>query len=827
MPAPIEISFTLDGTPVTLTTDPARSVLDLLREDFGIHSLTAGCSPQGICGCCAAMVGGKPRLTCTLKAKSLNGKVVDTRLAADEAAALSKAFVAAGGAQCGYCTPGIITASAALLRKTQTPSDAEINKALAMHVCRCTGWTKIRDSVKLAGAMLAGEEPALPAGLGGIEMELASLGMRPRIDDMQRPGMLHAALVFTPHARCIVSTIQTDAAAALPGVQAIMTAADVPGERTQGHPVADWPVLVAVGEQTRCVADVLAVVVADSPAAAAAAVAAVTVEAEVLAPVSLAEGTVIAEHSLEHGAAEVGTWTFRGTFTAAPADPAYLEPDAALAVPLSEGIVVYGTGQDPFADRRQLAALLGVETDTIEIRTVPCGGAFGGRSEIGVQAHAVLAAAKLRRPVRLVLSHRDSVRLHPGRPGASVTVAASMSEDGILKTLKVELEVDSGGYASQAPAMMRRTLAQLGAPYAIPHIAARARCRQTSAPVGGAMRGIGQVPVTFAVESVLDQLAADAGIDPLDLRIANLSDPADAAVLEALRPHRDAALAAGKAAGIAVSAQGRGLGGSETARALLSVESAGEVHIHIGFLEAGQGLEGRCVQAAAAVTRLGADVFAVSTGTRHNVDSGPTLAGVDGWLGLKAVADAAASLSGALDSVDGKLSALIGQAFAGRASSDSGTRDGLPRFSSTGISAQLAVLSDKGAVEEVVAIVSGDAASDPVGVLGQIEGGVHMGVGAAISEERILSPEAMPETEYRKLGVLKAKVSPVITAQVVEGAGEASIDDIAVAATAPAIAAAIVASGAPRPIAIPMKTTQTAKAMGIRPPRPPRKPRKR
>lgn len=823
MPAPIEISFTLDGESVTLTTDPTRPVLDLLREDFGIRSLTAGCSPQGICGCCAAMVGGKPRLTCTLKAKSLNGKVVDTRLAADEAAALSRAFVAAGGAQCGYCTPGIITASAALLRKTQAPSDAEIDKALAMHVCRCTGWTKIRDSIKLAGAMLAGEEPPMPAGLGGVEMELASLGRRPRIDDMLRPGMLHAALVFTPHARCIVSTIQTDEAAALPGVRAILTAADVPGERTQGNPVADWPVLVAIGEQTRCVADVLAVVVADSQAAAAAAAAAVTVEAEVLAPVSLSEGTVIAEHSLKHGTAEVGTWSFRGTFTAAPADPAYLEPDAAFVVPLAEGFVVYGTGQDPFADRQQLAAILGVETDTIEIRTVPCGGAFGGRSEIGVQAHALLAAAKLRRPVRLVLSHRDSIRLHPGRPGASVTVAASMSEEGALKTLDVELEVDSGGYASLAPAMMRRTLALLGAPYAVPHITATARCRQTSAPVGGAMRGMGQVPVTFALESVLDQLAADAGIDPLDLRIANLADPADAAVLEAIRPHLEAARAAGKAAGVAVSAQGRGLGGGETARAVLSVESAGEVHIHIGFLEAGQGLEGRCIQAAVGTTRLDADVFTVRAGTCHNVDSGPTLAGVDGWLGLEAVVDAARSLSEALDSAGGRLAELVGQAFAGRSSSDSGTRDGLPRFSSTGISAQLAVLSDNGAVEEIVAIVSGDAAEDPVGVLGQIEGGVHMGVGAAISEERILSPEAMPETEYRKLGVLKAKVSPKITAQVIAGGGEASIDDVSVAATAPAIAAAIVASGAPRPIAIPMKATQTARAMGVRPPRKPRK----
>jgi CO/xanthine dehydrogenase Mo-binding subunit/aerobic-type carbon monoxide dehydrogenase small subunit (CoxS/CutS family) len=817
MPDLTEISFTLDGQPVTLTTDPARPVIDLLREDLGISTLTAGCSPQGICGCCAAMVGDKPRLTCTLKAKSLSGKVVDTRLADAEAAALSRAFVAAGGAQCGYCTPGILTASAALLRKTTTPTDDDIDRALAMHVCRCTGWTRIRESIKLAGALLDGADVALPGGLGGVELEQACLGLRPRIDDMRRPGMLHAALVFTPHARCRVTGVGADAAAALPGVRAILTAADVPGERHQGRP-ADWPVLVAVGEETRCAADVLAVVVAQTAEQAAAAAAAVTIAAEALPVIGLSQGPIIAEHSLESGEPAEGEHTFSGTFTAAPADPAYLEPDAALAVPLAEGFVVYGTGQDPFADRLQLAAMLGVETDTIEIRTVPCGGAFGGRSEIGVQAHALLAAARLRRPVRLVLSHRDAVRLHPGRPGASVSVAVSMTAEGQLRSLRVELDVDSGGYASLAPAMMRRTLAQLGAPYAIPHIAATARCRQTSAPVGGAMRGMGQVPVTFALESALDQLAADAGIDPLDLRLRNLADSADAAVVEALRPHRDAARAAGRAAGIALSAQGRGLGGSEMARSVLAVEPGGEIHIHIGFLEAGQGLEGRCVQAAAAATGLGETLFVVSTGTAYNVDSGPTLAGVDGWLGLAAVTDAARSLREALDAARGQLSALVGQAFAGRAAADAGTRDGLPRFTSIGISAQLAILDDKGAVAEIVAVVSGEGPGDP-GVLGQIEGGVHMGVGAAVSEERILDDAAMPDTEYRKLGVLKSKVSPRITASVVPGAGSAAVDDVAIAATAPAIAAAIVASGAARPLAIPMKETQTARAMGIRPTR--------
>ena len=144
------IQLTLDGTPRTITVEPTRSALSVLRDELGVTSLAAGCSPQGICGCCLALVNGKPRITCTLKAKQLDGKTIETQaaLSAAERAALTDAFAACGAAQCGYCTPGITAQAACLLRSVPDPDYEVIDKAMGLHVCRCTGWTRIRDAVR-------------------------------------------------------------------------------------------------------------------------------------------------------------------------------------------------------------------------------------------------------------------------------------------------------------------------------------------------------------------------------------------------------------------------------------------------------------------------------------------------------------------------------------------------------------------------------------------------------------------------------------------------------------------------------------------------------
>ncbi|MFT4979243.1 MAG: aerobic-type carbon monoxide dehydrogenase small subunit (CoxS/CutS family), partial [Myxococcota bacterium] len=340
----IDIQFTLNGEPHQLSVDPKRAALSVLREELGVRSLTAGCSPQGICGCCTAIINGKPRLTCTLRAKSLNGKEIETHDSFSEAeqAAVTTAFAATGATQCGYCTPGIATQAICLLRNVPEPDETIIDKALNQHVCRCTGWTRIREAIKLTGQLLAGAEPTLPGGLSTPTTAAAVLGRRTRIEDMTRPGMVHVAPCFAPHARCRVTAID------IPDGITALTAADIPGAVVVGG----QPLLIALGAETRCAADVIALAVGDSAEAARAAAASITITAEPLELVLHPEaGEIIAEHHITRGtppAPATVAHTASATVSTAAADPAFLEPDAAMAVPMAEGVVrVYSPSQDP------------------------------------------------------------------------------------------------------------------------------------------------------------------------------------------------------------------------------------------------------------------------------------------------------------------------------------------------------------------------------------------------------------------------------------------------------------------------------------------------
>ncbi|MEL6346757.1 MAG: 2Fe-2S iron-sulfur cluster-binding protein, partial [Myxococcota bacterium] len=264
---PIEITFTLDGAAQTITVDPARSVLSLLREDFGCHQLAAGCSPQGICGSCLAIVNGKPRVTCTMRAKTLNNKRLETlrSLSDVETRALQQAFIAEGAVQCGYCMPGILNQAAFLLRHERHPGDDLINQGLNLHLCRCTGYGAIRRAIRRAGDILDAEAPpAPPETILDAESRASLFGDLPRIDDIDRPGVVYMALRFAPKAGSQIDRIDFSEAEMVDGVVAILTADAIPGAQV----VDGRPLLVPVGAVARSAADVVAVVGAETGAAA-------------------------------------------------------------------------------------------------------------------------------------------------------------------------------------------------------------------------------------------------------------------------------------------------------------------------------------------------------------------------------------------------------------------------------------------------------------------------------------------------------------------------------------------------------------------------------
>ncbi len=831
----LDISFSLDGHAQQATIGKRDTALPLLREGFGCTTLKAGCSPQGVCGSCAAIVGGKPRLTCTLPAKALDGKDVLTQASlGEEGQIIARAFAAEGLAQDGYAVPGMLIAFKALHdRLDGAPMDeAAAIKALQLHVCRSVGYDTVVRAFLRADAALRGVDP-VPAGAVPHDLVAAALGTRPAVDDLRRPGMLHGAVVFAPHARCRVDGLDLDAARAVDGVVDILTADDLPAARAHGVCLSDWPVLVGVGETTRGCADLVAVVAAETRAAARAAAALVTVQAERLDPdtsVNHAAGhadRIIHRVEVHKGDARAAldgaAHVVKVHVETAGSDPCFVEPEAALAVPLEGGrLRVYGAGQDLFRDLEQLASVTGLDPDLCEVVHLPAGGSGGARLDMGVGPHAALLALRTDRPVKIALEMAEATRMHAGRHPTWSSVKLACNDEGHLVALHATVLLDTGGHTGAGPLVADTIARHASLAYDIEHVDLDVLCVRSDNPAAGASPGLGVPEYAFAVETALDRLAEDAGFDAFDLRAVNLIDAgqqtaAGLAVPEGWDPDLvldamegeggrliDAGLTVGAALGVHVSALP-----SDVALAELEVVSAGHVRVHTGFSELSQGFHARVAATAAAATALPLDIFEVVTSTAADVPCGPTLSERDRRLGLAAVAEAAAELSAALADAGGQLEALVGERYLAESSAG-------PAMALCG---QLAGLDDKGALAELVVV--SDVGPDALDAhdRGLLTGAVQQAVEVAVMAEREVDADAMPETRWTKLGVLKARFAPKITLHPVHGPVRGAVLDAAAVPTAAALASALFAASGQWQDRLPMKATTVAKAMGVRPPR--------
>ncbi|MDO8836442.1 MAG: molybdopterin-dependent oxidoreductase, partial [Vicinamibacterales bacterium] len=354
------VTFALNGAPFTALVDDHTSLMQVLREQAGLTSPKNGCAPQGSCGGCTVLVNGRAVPSCAVSATRVADANVVTLegLEPHERHVFAHAFSATGGLQCGFCIPGIVIRASHLLRKTPRPTRREIAESLNNHICRCTGYVKIIDAIDLAARVFQGAplpdldfSGRIGTNLPRQDAEAFVLGNRPYIDDMTVPDMLFGAFLFSPHPRIRVRRIDTAAAAAMPGVAAVVTAADVPGERYQGLIEKDWPVFVAEGETTHCIGDILAAVAADSETRARAALAAMRIEFDELPGVyspedalgpaaprvhptrdNLLSRSVVRRGDVD-AALAASAFVETRTFTTQRIEHAFLEPEACLAVP--------------------------------------------------------------------------------------------------------------------------------------------------------------------------------------------------------------------------------------------------------------------------------------------------------------------------------------------------------------------------------------------------------------------------------------------------------------------------------------------------------------
>ena len=830
-------TFELNGTTVT-TSDDHPHLLSALRDELDVLSPKDGCAPSGQCGCCTILLNGKARIACQTSMEKAEGASVVTLEGLDPAERdrYAAAFAAHGALQCGFCTPGILMrAKAQIDRKGSALTRDDVARHLGAHLCRCTGYIKILDAVEsLARNEVPVAVPSGGIGSSGIKYEAAelSLGDRPFIDDLRPPGLLHAALHLADHARADVVRIDTAAAAAVAGVEAVFTAADVPGELRVGLIHKDWPVFIPEGGRTSYLGDVLAVVVAGDRETAGHAATLVDVEYVPLAPFSdpvVAVGSdEDAVWGLDGNVLSVSAYS-RGEVEAALAESAhvvddvyqtqriehaFVEPESTLAVPTDDGgLYVYSGGQGVWDDRNQVASVLGLDTDRVTVELVSNGGAFGGKEDMSNQAQTSLAAWLLGRPVRCTLSREESLLMHPKRHPIRMAYRAGCDADGRLTGLWVRMIGDSGPYASVGMKVLERAAGHASGPYVVPNINVESTAVRTNNPVCGAFRGFGANQAQFAMEGVMDRLAAAVGISGWEMRSRNVIEPGSVwgpgqvmddgclgarACLNDVREAYDEAVAAGKPVGLGLGLKNSGLGNGfkEIARAVVHFREDGKVEVRHCWTEMGQGVHTVALQVAVEELGIDPERIEVIVDTTREIGAGQTTGSRGTLMGAGSVAEACqkAVANGCQVGVD----------YEGEYRVDwtNSMNEGLenPVIHSTfGYAAQLVILDpESGDIERVVASHDVGRAVNPQLCEGQIEGSVHMGLGYALTEGFPADEESRPRNStLRSLGILRPKDMPEVDVRLIESPqpdapyGIKGVGEIGLVPTAGAVAAAL------------------------------------
>jgi aldehyde oxidoreductase len=672
------IQFRLNGKPAHLDVPPIRRLADVLREDLGLTATKIGCN-AGDCGACTVLMDGKQVCACLVPLGQVEGRDIVTAegLAVEGVLSdLQKSFLRHGAAQCGICTPGMLMAAASLLRGNRRPNRSEVEDALGGVLCRCTGYRKIVDAVLDAGSARAVAAPAVGSAVGASIVKLDGAakvtGGEKFGADAYPADSLWLRAVRSPHASATFSLGSFDEVKRRhPGLVLVLTAADVPRNAYGVYPdIKDQPVLAdghvryrgeaviaLVGDRTA----IEAIADGDLPIAWQPRTAVVEPEAALAggAPVlhEFRSDNVLIHGFLRKGDIATGfsaaKVVARGRFDTPFVEHAYVEPEAGYARRVGERIEIFATTQTPFMDRDEIALIMGFEASRIRIIPSACGGGFGGKLDLSVQPLIALAAWKSGRPVRWTYSRPESMRASTKRHPAKIEVRLACDGAGKLLAMDFHADFNTGAYASWGPTVANRVPVHATGPYAVPHVLARTRAIYTNCPPAGAFRGFGVPQAAIAHETLMDDLAAQLGIDPLEFRHINAIRVGDttasgqrlnasaglAQCLEALRPHWQSARKSAEAAssrqpllcrGVGVGCMWYGIGNtsmSNPSAMRVGLSRGGNLTLYNGAVDIGQG--SNTIMAQICADALGVPIASmriVMGDTDRTLDAGKTSA---------------------------------------------------------------------------------------------------------------------------------------------------------------------------------------------------------
>jgi aldehyde oxidoreductase len=854
------MKITVNDQEYSVTDD--KPLLSVLREEIGVLSVKEGCD-DATCGTCVVIAGGKLVKSCSRKAATFENQEITTTegLSEREKDVYVEAFGEAGAVQCGFCIPGMVMAGKVLLDKNPEPTREDVSKGIRLDVCRCTGYKKVEDAILSAGQMLR-DDKEITASNERIRMSdrahrpdaaEKTLGTGLFADDVRIEGMIYAKALRTKYPRALINAIDTSKAQAHPDCVAVLTAVDVP-ENKIGHIVNDWDVMIRVGDTTRYVGDALALVATAHEDKLDEILALIEVDSTELIPVTTPQDALRPDAPLLHergnvcaiehvnrgdvrGALAKSAHVVTHKFTVPWQEHGFLEPECAVAEPVGDGLRLYTSSQSVYDEQREVSRMLRLPLEKVRSSATLVGGGFGGKEDMTVQHHAALMAWHTQKPVKVKFSRQESLDYHVKRHPMDMEFTVGCDNDGRLTALRAILIADTGAYASLGGPVLQRACTHAGGPYNFQNVDILGLAMYTNNPVSGAFRGFGVAQSLFAMEGCVNELAEMCGLDPWEFRHLNVVRPGDelpngqivddavgiVECLESLKGDFYDNPGAGLAVGIKNT--GLGVGLVDTGRCTLSVEDT-KVHIRTSASCMGQGIASVVEHMLSETVDLTPDqiVFEMPD-TARTPDSGTSTGSRQTLLTGEAVRRAAEQLRDALAEVD-SLDQLEGREFFGEFSPPTDAMNsGKPNPVSHvaySFGAQLVILDDKGEVDKIITAFDVGTVVNQQAAEGQIEGGVVMGLGYALSEKFTVEG-GYPKTRYGQLGLFRSNKTPEIDVRFVTSPGlvpyaygAKGIGEICLIPTAPACAQAYYNRDGKRRYSLPLEDTYYRQA---RPPK--------
>ena len=775
-----------------------KKLLRFLRDDLRLTAAKDGCS-ESACGTCTVLVDGQKVKACVTSLSKLAGKKVLTVEGIDpeEMKVYEHCFAEAGAVQCGFCIPGMILSAKSLLDVNLNPTRADVKKAIRGNLCRCTGYKKIEDAILMAADFFR-EKTEIPPQPKSLHMNehAQRIDAKEKVngtglfaDDLYPEGMIYAKGLYSRYPRARINAIDVSKALQHPDCVEILTKDAVPCNKI-GHIKQDWDVMMGVGDITKYVGNVLAVVAATKQESLQEICDLIQVDYTELTPLSNPyealkgdaplihpDGNVMSRANLVRGNADEAIknskYVVTRKYKTSWQEHGFMEPECAVAIPEGEdGLLIYTSSQSIYDVQRECAQMLGLPPEKVHVRAPLVGGGFGGKEDMSVQPYAALMAWYTKRPVKVKYSRQESLDYHVKRHPMEMEFTTACDENGILTAMKGVIIADTGAYASLGGPVLHRACTHAAGPYNYQNIDIFGMSVYTNNVVSGAFRGFGVTQSCFATEMNINLLAEMVGIDPWEFRRRNAIKPGDilpngqtadpntnmAACLDAVKEEYYAHPYAGIACGFKNS--GTGMGKKDIGRVLLSVED-GRIHIRTSAACMGQGIGQMVLTEICHVTELDPALFVFEpSDTVRTPDAGTSTASRQ--MTGEAARRVGEKLKMALDG--GKTIAdLEGQEFFGEFSAKTDPLGAIKENPVSHISysygTQVIILNDEGRITKAISAFDVGTPVNVQSVEGQIEGGMVMGIGYGVTE-KFECVDGYPKSKIGTIGFMRADAAP-------------------------------------------------------------------